>query len=56
MTPEERIAATFRGIVNRVNWRLDEIDRLQRWTRPTTPEDLAREERRRLNRANGRRP
>jgi hypothetical protein len=47
VTPEQRIAARLRGIANMILYRLEPIERRQRWIRPTTPDDIEREERRR---------
>lgn len=46
MTPEQEIAARLNGIVNRVTWRLDELERRRRMVRPTTQADIEAEERR----------
>jgi hypothetical protein len=47
MTPEQRIAAKLQGVANLINRALDRIEDRQRMVRPTTGEDIEREERRR---------
>jgi hypothetical protein len=49
MTPEQRIFYRLQGLANRINRLLEPIERRQPWTRPTTPDDIARVERRRAN-------
>jgi hypothetical protein len=49
MTPEERIRYKLQGVANLINRALDRIEERQRMVRPTTPEDIEREERRVAN-------
>jgi hypothetical protein len=51
MTPEQRIAARLNGVVNRLHRALEPIEWRLRHTRPDTPEDREREERRRAQRS-----
>jgi hypothetical protein len=48
VTPEERIRYKLQGVANLLHRFVDRVEERQRMVRPTTPEDVEREERRRL--------
>jgi hypothetical protein len=47
VTPEERIRYKLQGVANLLHRFVDRIEERQRMVRPTTAEDIEREERRR---------